>query len=185
MRCLRTKLFNMTEVLEEMGEFFNKRADEYNSAHLEHVGGIETKRIIASFLPENTKTIIDFGIGTGLELEGIFARFPNAEITGLDIAEKMLQVLRKSYPQKRIKLHCENYLTYDFGGNLYDVALSVMTLHHYTHEIKTSLYERIHRCIKQGGVYIECDYMLSAHNDANAQETEDFYFSEYKRLKGE
>jgi len=175
----------MEEKLEEMSAFFNKRSKDYNTVHLGHVGGIESKHIIASFLPDHTKTIIDFGIGTGLELEGIFKRFPDAEVTGLDIAENMLQVLKESYPGKNIKLHCESYLDYDFGVNLYDVALSVMTLHHYTHEVKTELYQRIYNCLKPNGVYVENDYMLSEHVHENAQEQEEFYFSEYERLKAE
>ncbi|MCL2081022.1 MAG: class I SAM-dependent methyltransferase [Oscillospiraceae bacterium] len=173
----------MTEMLEEMGAFFNSRAEKYNAVHLEHVGGIESKQIIASFLPEHTETVIDFGIGTGLELEAIFRRFPNVEVTGLDIAEKMLQLLIKSYPDKKINIYCESYLDYDFGVSLYDAALSVMTLHHYDHRTKTGLYRKIYNCIKPNGVYIECDYML--HKYENAQAMEDFYFSEYKRLKAE
>ena len=175
----------MAAELEEMSAFFNNRAECYNEVHLEHVGGMESKQIIASFMPINTEKIIDFGIGTGLELEAIFERFPDVEVTGLDIAENMLQLLRERYAGKSIHLHCNDYLNFDFGSNIYDVALSVMTLHHYTHEVKLDLYRRIHNCIKQNGVYIENDYMLSEHEHENAQEMEDFYFSEYRRLKNE
>ena len=170
--------------LEEMSNFFNKRAENYNTVHLGHVGK-ESKQIIASFLPCHTKSIIDFGIGTGLELEEIFVRFPNAEVTGLDIAENMLQLLKDSYSDKNVIVHCADYFDYNFGNELYDVALSVMTLHHYTHKVKTDLYKKIYSCIKQNGVYVECDYMLSEHEYENPQEKEDFYFCEYERLKNE
>jgi len=173
------------EKLEEMSAFFNSRAETYNTVHLEHVGGIENKHIIASFLPEHTKTLIDFGIGTGLELEAIYKRFPGIEVTGLDLAEDMLRTLKKSYPDKKISLHCESYLDYDFGECRYDVALSVMTLHHYDYKTKVGLYRKIRNCIKENGVYIECDYMLSEQEHENAQEMETFYFSEYARLKAE
>jgi len=179
------KEVSVIKQLEEMSAFFNERAQRYNTVHLEHVGGIETKHIVASFLPEFTDTIIDFGIGTGLELEGIYRRFPDVKVTGLDIAENMLQILRETYPDKGITLHNKSYLEYDFGYKLYDAALSVMTLHHYSHEVKTGLYRKIYDCLKPNGVYIECDYMLSEHNYENAQELEDFYFSEYVRIKNE
>jgi tRNA (cmo5U34)-methyltransferase len=175
----------MTDKLEEMSDFFNSRAEVYNAVHLEHVGGMESKQVIASFLPEHTKSIIDFGIGTGLELEAIFRRFPNVEVTGLDIAENMLQLLRKSYPDKKMDLHLASYLDFDFGNGIYDAALSVMTLHHYDHETKIGLYRKIFNCIKTNGVYIECDYMLSGHEHENAQEMEDFHFRECTRLKVE
>jgi len=172
----------MSPILEEMSAFFNTRAEIYNEKHVEGIaGGIESKKIIASFLPEHTRTLIDFGIGTGLELEEIFKRFPDAEVTGLDIAENMLELLKETYPAQNIHAHCASYLDYDFGKSRYDVALSVMTLHHYEHEVKTDLYRKIYDCIKPNGVYLECDYMLSEQEFENAQELEDLYFSEYKR----
>ena len=172
--------------LEEMGAFFNNRAGIYDAVHPAHLGGgMESKQIIASFLPENTKTLIDFGIGTGLELEAMYKRFPDIEVTGLDIAEKMLERLKEKYPDKKINLHQKSYLDYDFGDCCYDVAISLMTLHHYDHKTKTELYRKVHSCLKANGVYIECDYMLHEDDYENAQEAEDFNFSEYKRLKDE
>jgi tRNA (cmo5U34)-methyltransferase len=176
----------MVPILEEMSDFFNSRADDYNVVHVGHLdGGIESKNIIASFLPDHTKTIIDFGIGTGLELAEIFKRFPDVEVTGVDVAENMLQQLRESYPDKNIRLHCSSYFDFDFGKSCYDAAISVMTLHHYDHKTKTDLYRKIHNCIKENGIYIEGDYMLSEKVYENAQEKEGFYFSEYARLKEE
>ena len=149
-------------VLEEMSVFFNNRAQIYDEKHIEHIGGgKESKQILASFFPSHAKTMIDFGIGTGLELDTIFQRFPEIKVIGLDIAESMLKLLVEKYPDRKIRLHCESYLVYDFGNCLYDVALSVMTLHHYNHQIKTDLYRKIHNSLKYNGVYIECDYMLS------------------------
>ena len=172
--------------LEGMSEFFNNRAGIYDAVHPTHLGGgMESKNIIASFLPEHTKTLIDFGIGTGLELEAIYKRFPNIEATGLDIAEKMLERLKEKYPDKNIKLFQKSYLDFDFGDCRYDAAISLMTLHHYDHKTKTELYQKIHNCLNRGGVYIECDYMLHEDDCENAQETEDINFSEYKRLKDE
>ena len=171
--------------LEEMSVFFNNRAPIYEEKHLENIGGMESKQILASFFPPHTKTMIDLGIGTGLELEAIFERFPKIEVTGLDIAQNMLNLLKQKYPNRKINLLCESYLYYNFGNNLYDVALSAMTLHHYNHQTKTNLYRKIHNSLKNNGVYIECDYMLSEHEYANPQEMEDSCFSEFERLKKE
>jgi len=178
------KLVN-NDTLEEMSNFFNTRAIIYEEKHLEHIGGMESKQILASFFPPHTKTMIDLGIGTGLELEEIFKRFPEIEVTGLDIAENMLNLLKHKYPDRKLHLHCESYLDYNLGNCVYDVALSVMTLHHYNHQTKTDLYRKICNSIKTNGVYIECDYMLSEREYENPQETEDLYFLEFERLKKE
>ena len=171
--------------LEEMSDFFNRRAPIYEEKHLEHIGGRESKQIIASFFLPHTKTMIDLGIGTGLELEEIFKRFPDIEITGLDVAEDMLKLLIAKYSDKKIHTHCESYLHHDFGNSCYDVALSVMTLHHYNPKTKTDLYRKIHKSLKHNGMYIECDYMLSEHEYENPQEMEELYFCEFERLKKE
>jgi len=177
---------NEIELLEEMSDFFNSRAQIYDEKHLEHIwGGMESKNVIASFFPPDTKTMIDLGIGTGLELEAIFKRFPDIEITGLDVAEDMLKLLQEKYPRRKIHLYCESYFDYNLGRNKYDVALSVMTLHHYNHQKKTNLYRKIHDCLNSNGLYIECDYMLSDVEYENPQEQEAFYFSELERLKKE
>ncbi len=172
-------------MLEEMSTFFNSRAARYNAEHLAHIGGgIQSKRIIASFLPQQMKTLLDLGIGTGLELAEIFRRFPDIKVTGVDIAGDMLNILKDSYPGKGIELFRQSFFEFDFGVKRFDAALSVMSLHHYDHAKKAVLYERLCGCIKPGGVYIECDYMLSEEEYENATEMEDSFFMEYKRLKG-
>ena len=178
-------VFRKTPELIEMSEFFNNRAPIYEELHLDHIGGLESKQILASFFPQHTKKIIDLGIGTGLELDTIFKRFPDIEVTGLDIAQNMMNKIQQKYPDKKINLICKSYLDYDFGINIFDVALSAMTLHHYNHKTKTDLYRRIHSSLKHNGVYIECDYMITEEEYENPQEKEDFYFSEAERLKKE
>jgi tRNA (cmo5U34)-methyltransferase len=93
--------------------------------------------------------------------------------------------LVKKYPDRKIRLYHESYLDYDFGGCRYDVAMSAMTLHHYHHQTKTDIYRKLHSSLKNNGIYIECDFMLSEHEYENPQEMEDFYFSEFERLKRE
>jgi len=172
--------------LEEMGAFFNCRAEIYDEKHLEHInGGFTSKKVIASFLPEGTRTLLDIGIGTGLELEEIFKRFPYIEVTGLDVAENMLSLVRTKYPNNIIKLYNADCFSFDFGYCMYDVALSVMTLHHYNREDKMGLYRRLHSALKPGGMYIEGDYMITRPDGEGAQEIERFNFSELERLKRE
>lgn len=176
--CMETQ-----QPLEEMAAFFNKRRDIYDEVHTSHIGGgLESKRVLASFLPAETRTLLDLGIGTGLELEAIFARFPAMRVTGLDIADKMLDKLREKYPGRRLTLRVEDYLTADLGRERYDAALSVMTLHHHTHDVKRALYRRIRDCLRPGGVYIESDYILTGDG---AQEQEEALFAAYRRLKRE
>lgn len=172
--------------LEEMSAFFDKRYQIYDEAHIRGIdGGMESKRLPAAFLPDDTKTLLDLGVGTGLELEEVFHRFPKVQVTGLDISSKMLEKLTEKYPAHEMSLHCMSYFEYEFGCGRFDAALSVMTLHHYTHAVKIGLYRRILTSLKPGGVYVECDYMITAGACNNPQEIEDSFFAEYDRLKRE
>ena len=175
----------MDTKLEEMGAFFNARSETYDEVHVGHIdGGMEGKRVTALYLPEDCRTLLDLGIGTGLELESIFERFPGLAVTGIDLSGEMLRLLRKKYPGKNLDLRQMSYFDYDMGVGRFDAALTVMTLHHYTHEVKTDLYRRILRALKPGGVYVESDYMIPMEEE-DPQALEDFYFAEYERLKRE
>ena len=168
-----------------MGAFFDARSETYDEVHLGHIGGIESKRVPAGYLPEDCRTLLDLGIGTGLELESIYERFPEVAVTGVDLSGEMLRLLREKYPGKNLDLHQMSYFDYDMGDSRFDAALTVMTLHHYTFEVKTELYRRILRALKPGGVYIESDYMIPEGTTEDPQATEDFFFAEYERLKQE
>ena len=174
----------MNEKLEEMSAFFNTRSKTYDEVHTGHIGGgMESKRIPAQYLPEDCRTLLDLGIGTGLELEAVFSRFPEIQVTGVDYSEEMLALLQEKYPDKPLELHQISYFDFPFGTRQFDAAMTVMTLHHYTHEVKTELYRKILSSIKPGGVYIECDYMIGPDSTPDPQATEDFFFAEYERLK--
>ncbi len=176
----------MEDKLEEMGAFFNARCETYDEVHTNGIsGGPESKRVPALYLPEDCKDLLDLGIGTGLELEEIFRRFPDIRVTGVDLSSGMLSLLREKYPGKSIDVHQMSYFDFDMGENRYDAALTVMTLHHYTHEVKTELYRRILKSVKPGGVYVECDYMIPEGEVEDPQAAEDFFFAEYERLKRE
>lgn len=175
----------MEQKLEEMGAFFDARSEDYDVVHPGHIGGLESKRVPARYLPEQCGALLDLGIGTGLELESIFERFPNLTVTGVDLSGEMLRLLRKKYPGKALDLHQMSYFDYDMGEGRFDAALTVMTLHHYTHEVKTDLYRRILKALKPGGIYIESDYMIPEGATEDPQATEDFFFAEYERLKRE
>lgn len=173
--------------LEKMGDFFNTRSESYDEVHTSGIdGGIESKKVIVELLPSTTESLLDIGIGTGLELEAIFLRFPNIHVTGMDIAENMLAHLKekykKEYDNNQIKLLHRSYVDYDFIEQEYDAVISVMTLHHYSHEIKIGIYRNILNTLKSGGVYIESDYMISELNNTNPQAIEDELFQKLAAL---
>ena len=166
--------------LEEMSAFFTARLDGYDEHMLKDVGGCrECYEEMARLVPESAEALLDLGCGTGLELDFIFPRFPALRVTGVDLTQAMLDELRRKHPDKALDLVCGSYFDVDFGKTAFDAAISFQTMHHFAAEMKRSLYERVKKALKPGGVYIECDYMIE--DDAE----EALYFAELDRMRRE
>ncbi len=166
--------------MEKMDEFFAVRAEGYDEHMLNEVVGCrECYAKMAELVPVGTKNLLDLGCGTGLELEGIFERFRDVSVTGIDITKAMLDRLSEKYQGKNIILICGDYFTADLGRECFDTAISFQTMHHFSHEKKIGLYRKIRDSLKSGGVYIECDYMV------DTQSEEDHWFAENVRLRRE
>jgi RimJ/RimL family protein N-acetyltransferase/phospholipid N-methyltransferase len=166
--------------LEQMSDFFTARVDGYDTHMLNDVKGCKDGYIkMAELVPLHTKTILDLGCGTGLELDEIFKRFPDISVLEIDLTQAMLDKLIQKHSDKNIKLICGSYFDEDFGVVRFDTAVSFQTMHHFSHKDKIRLYEKIRKALKPGGVYIECDYMVTE------QVTEDELFAANSKLRRE
>ena len=166
--------------MEKRTDFFTSRVDIYDDHMIHEVEGCREGYLkMAELVPEKTKTLLDLGCGTGLELEAIWTTNPGIAVTGIDLTAAMLERLKKKYSDRDVTLIEADYMACELGTERYDAAVSFQTLHHFTHEEKLGLYEKLWRALKAGGCYIECDYM------AETQEQEDYFFAEKKRLEEE
>jgi tRNA (cmo5U34)-methyltransferase len=149
--------------LEPMAAFFNRNAPTYDEAHTSQIcGGIATKDLIAQYLPGGAYDILDLGCGTGLELPAIFARFPQAHVTGIDLAGDMLALLHERCAGLAVETLHMSYFDYDFPPGRFDAVVSVMSLHHFTPAQKLDLYSRARSALKPGGVLLNCDYFIAS-----------------------
>ncbi len=159
----------MPESIERMDDFFTARVDGYDTHMLENVvGAKEAYARVASLLLEGTASLLDLGCGTGLELEAVFARFPDVAVNGIDLTQAMLDELARKYAGKRLTLRCEDYFQADLGTACFDAAVSVESLHHFTHAQKLGLYRRVLAALRPGGIYIEADYMVETQTEEDA-----------------
>ena len=107
--------------------------------------------------------VLDLGCGTGLELDEILKRYPDIEVTGVDLSADMLGKLREKHPQ--VITVCEDYFRADLGEELYDVVITFESLHHFKPEKKQDLFEKIYRALKPGGVFLEADYLACCEEE--------------------
>ena len=160
---------------EEMAAFFAKRLETYEDVHLGNWG--ELYAHIADFLGEGLRTLLDIGCGTGLELEAVFCRFPEAEVTGIDLSRDMLEKAREKFAGRRFQGIEADYFVHPFPAERFDAAISFETLHHFSYEKKGTIYEKLFQTLKNGGYYIECDYV------ACCQEEEDLCRERLRRAR--
>jgi tRNA (cmo5U34)-methyltransferase len=153
---------------ELMAEFFDRRVDGYEEHMREILPAFdEFYSAVAGQIPATGEplSILDLGCGTGLELDFIFARVPNAVITAVDLSSEMLAKLKAKLEHSRrgpqVEIVQGSYLTMPFPAGGFDHVVSVQTMHHFTPRVKLGLYTRIADALKAGGRYIEGDYVVS------------------------
>ena len=147
-------------MLEKMADFFENRLDGYDEHMMSNIESAdEFYPFTAKQLPTTENChILDLGCGTGLELEEYYPLNPSAKITGVDLSQGMLSVLKKKFADKDITLICGSYFDVHFGMSLFDSAVSVESLHHFTKAEKVPLYAKLHRALKDGGYFVLTDY---------------------------
>lgn len=166
-------------MIEKMDAFFEARLDGYDAHMLTNIAfAREFYPFTAALLPgEPGARILDLGCGTGLELEFYFQRNPVAQITGIDLSQGMLEALKKKFQDKDIQLIRGSYFDVPLGERVYDGAVSVESLHHFTGAEKLPLYRKLYAALKPGAAFVLTDYF------AESKENEKRYRAELEELK--
>ena len=142
--------------LEPMSAFFAARVFGYDAHMLEDVQGCrEGYARMAELVDMHAKSVsasplrlLDLGCGTGLELDEIFRRLPDAEATGVDLAPAMLGRLREKHAGKRIRLICGSYFNVDFGWQAFDCAVSFAIIWWISSRRRTTILRKTHACAR-------------------------------------
>ena len=147
-------------MLEKMRDFFEARLDGYDEHMMTNIeSATEFYPFTAKMLPAIANChILDLGCGTGLELEEYYLLCPSAKVTGIDLSQGMLSTLGKKLADKDITLIVGSYFDVPFGKDVFEAAVSVESLHHFTKEEKIPLYAKLHTALKENGYFILTDY---------------------------
>ena len=163
--------------LKEMSAFFDTVADSYDSHMLNDLELDVFYEAIDNCFDKPVKRLLDLGCGTGLELERLYKRFPDMYVTGIDMSGEMLKRLAQKYPGKNLRLIQGSYFDVDFGGD-YDYVLSTYSLHHFSEEMKLSLYKKVYIAMQPGGVFVFGDYTV-----ATTERMKELAAENYKRRR--
>jgi len=155
---------------EEMAAFFDLRVADYERQMAQRVEDFAAfYESVAEAIPDtrNAPRVLDLGVGTGLELDRLFVRCPNARVTGIDISSGMLDALSDKPWAERVRRVHGSFLEIDLGEARYDHAVSVMALHHWLPHVKLDLYRQIRRALVVGGTFAYADYVASEAESAD------------------
>ena len=147
-------------MLEKMSDFFEARLDGYDEHMLTNIeSATEFYPFTAKQLPmADGCQVLDLGCGTGLELGEYYRLNPTARVTGIDLSSRMLAALKRKFADKDIALICGSYFDEPLGEKVFDAAVSVESLHHFTKDEKLGLYSKLHTALKDDGYFILTDY---------------------------
>ncbi len=150
-----------------MDMFFEARLNGYEEHMMNNIESAEELySFTASQLPAAGSTeILDLGCGTGLEMDWYFRKNPTAAVTGIDLSEGMLRAFHEKYQDKNITLICASYFDVPLGEGVFDAAVSVESLHHFTKEEKIPLYTKLRNSLKTGGYFILTDYFSLSNEE--------------------
>ena len=154
-------------MLERMSDFFEARLDGYDEHMLTNIESAnEFYPFTAMQLPRSAGCrVLDLGCGTGLELEEYYRINPTARVNGIDLSAGMLEALKRKFSDKNITLILGSYFDVPLGENVFDAAVSVESLHHFTKDEKVQLYTKLRAALKDGGYFILTDYFSASDEE--------------------
>ena len=154
-------------MLEKMSDFFEARLDGYD----EHMmTAIESADEFYPFTAKQLPTfpdshVLDLGCGTGLELAEYYKLCPSAKVMGIDLSGGMLAELKRKFADKDLQVIHGSYFDVPLGENVFDAAVSVESLHHFTKAEKLPLYEKLRAALKENGYFILTDYFALSDDE--------------------
>jgi len=152
--------------MKRMEDYFNEEAAKHDDLFVEKMGMVEFYDEIERLIDgcNNKNNILVLGCGTGLEIERIKC---STNVTAIDIAEKMLDELKKKplYKDLILTTICGSLLDLDFGKHSYDLVISCYVMHHFNEEQKISIYKKIFNCLTDVGAFINGDSMEKNQED--------------------
>lgn len=144
---------------------FNDNARQYDSQRKKLIPCFDDFYSTAAAVAEtkNKKpNILDIGAGTGLLSSFIIEKYPDANLTLIDISEKMIEVAKSRLKYKTdVTYIIDDYTKYQFDKK-YEIVISSLSIHHLTDIEKKELYARIYSILNQDGVFINADQVYGS-----------------------
>lgn len=156
--------------IDRITSHFEEEAKEYDNVILSLIPNyklmVEALVAVIPFNPKQSFSIIDLGCGTGTISRTIKDRFPNINVTCVDIAKNMLDIANAKLSGSANLIQADFY-DFEFPQK-YDVIVSSLALHHLeTDQDKLKFYRKIFSALNNDGMFINIDVVLGSDEPLN------------------
>jgi SAM-dependent methyltransferase len=154
---------------------FDRFADEYTATHADNIRiSGEDPSYFARYKIEEVRrrwseadradpaAVLDFGTGIGNSLPHLARLFPGAEITGLDVSERSLEVAERRYPGAATLVRYAGQGPLPLADAGFDLVFSACVFHHVDAGEHGAILAELRRLLKPGGWLV-----IFEHNPLN------------------
>jgi tRNA (cmo5U34)-methyltransferase len=140
---------------------FHWRADSYLELMRAEVPAYERLQdeAAAAAAGPRVRAILELGIGTGETTRRVLAAHPGARLIGIDSSEDMLAAARRSLDPQRVDLRLGR-LEDPLPAGPFDLAVSVLAVHHLKGDGKAELFRRVAATLRPGGRFVLGDVVV-------------------------
>lgn len=139
--------------------------------------------LMLHYIPDNfkPKRILELGSGTGNLTELILEKFPDAEITVVDISEKILEECKARFRSSTsIKYDQSDFKEIDFIPESFDLVLSSIAIHHIEDADKQILFKKIYSYLKPKGIFTYLDQCMGETSEIYQKNMEKWKIEAFK-----
>lgn len=144
---------------------FNHHASQYDHQRKKLIPCFDDFYSIPISLIEakhDTPTILDVGAGTGIFSALVKEKYPNAQISLIDLSENMIEKAKARFQDdSAISYMIADYTSYDFQTK-FDFVISSLSIHHLTDAQKEKLYRKVYNLLNEEGIFINADQVLGS-----------------------
>ncbi|MDP3396719.1 MAG: class I SAM-dependent methyltransferase [Methanoregula sp.] len=149
--------------LEQIKRAFDATASRYDAQRkwiIPEMDDYYSAAVWAAACKNPAPAILDIGAGTGLLSALMIQKFPDAQLTLVDLSESMLSIAKERFSDRSdVQYITGDYSCVDFGRR-YDLICSALSIHHLEHEDKRRLYKKIFDALNPGGMFLNADQVL-------------------------
>lgn len=122
----------------------------------------DTAIALIPFKVDDPFTALDLGAGTGLLTSLTLGKFPRAQLTVVDISEKMLEKAKIRFQgNPRVRFMMMDYASTPLPGE-FDLVISALSIHHLFDSEKKALFHEIYQALTPGGTFIHAELVKGA-----------------------